>query len=89
MAGLGQGCEDVCPLKADVAQEMVVQLAEGGDLPTVLGRAGEAEEGWEEAWHLSLLFHISGTMEIAGKNNQAAFSAWVAHPASAQHSSAR
>jgi hypothetical protein len=54
--GLGQGGEDVRPLKADVAQEMVVQLAEGDDMPAVAGRAGEVEEEWDEAWHLSLLF---------------------------------
>jgi hypothetical protein len=58
VAGLGQGGEDVRPLEADVAQEMVVQFAEGGDLPTVPGRAGEVEEEGKEAGHLSLLSYF-------------------------------
>jgi hypothetical protein len=56
VAGLGQGGEDVRPLKTDVAQEVVVQFAEGDDLAAVPGRACEVEEEWEEAWHLSPLF---------------------------------
>jgi hypothetical protein len=49
VAGLGQDGEDVRPLETDVAQEMVVQLAEGDDMPTVPGRAGEMEDEGKEA----------------------------------------
>jgi hypothetical protein len=58
VAGLGQGGEDVRPLKPDVAQEVVVQLAEGDDMPAVPGRTGEAEEEWDETWHLSLFSYF-------------------------------
>jgi hypothetical protein len=35
---------------------MVVQFAEGDDVPTVPRRAGEMEDEGKEAGHLSLLF---------------------------------
>jgi hypothetical protein len=41
VAGLGQDGEDVRPLEADVAKKMVVQFAEGDDVPTVPRHAGE------------------------------------------------
>jgi hypothetical protein len=56
VAGLSQDSENVRPLEADVAQEVVIQLAEGDDLPAVPDRAGEMEEEGKEARHLSLLF---------------------------------
>ena len=55
MAGLGQDGEDVRPLKTDVAQEVIVQLAEGDDLAAVPGRGCEVEEKWDEARHLRIL----------------------------------
>jgi hypothetical protein len=55
VAGLGQDGENVRPLEADVPQETVIQFAEDSYLPAVPDRMGEAEEGWEEARHLSLL----------------------------------
>jgi hypothetical protein len=58
VAGLSQSGEDVSPLKADVAQEMIIQLAECDDVPMVPGRAGDAEEGWEEACHLRLFSYF-------------------------------
>jgi len=58
VAGLGQNGEDVRPLQADVAQEMVVQFAEGNDVPTVPGCADEMEEVWNEACHLYLLSYF-------------------------------
>ncbi len=54
MARLGQDGEDVRPLEADVALEMVIQLAERDDMPAVPGRAGEMEEEGKEARHLPL-----------------------------------
>jgi hypothetical protein len=56
VAGLGQDGEDVRPLEADVAKKMVVQFAEGDDVPTVPRRAGEMEDEGKEAGQLSLLF---------------------------------
>jgi hypothetical protein len=54
LAGLGQDGEDVRPLEADVAQEIVVQFAEGVEVPAVPGRAGKMEDEDKEARHLSL-----------------------------------
>jgi hypothetical protein len=58
MAGLGQDGEDVRPLEADVAQEMVVQLTEGDDVPAVPGHADEMEDEGKEARHLRLLWYF-------------------------------
>jgi hypothetical protein len=54
VAGLGQNGEDIRPLEADIAQEVVIQFTEGDDVPTVPGRAGEMEEEGKEARHLPL-----------------------------------
>jgi hypothetical protein len=58
VAGLGQDSEDVSPLEADVTQEMVVQLTQGGNVPTVAGHASEVKDGWYEAGHLHLLSYF-------------------------------
>jgi hypothetical protein len=55
VAGLSQNGEDVCPIDADVAEEMIVQITEGNDVPTVPGHANEMEDEGKETRHLSLL----------------------------------
>ena len=89
MAGLGKNGEDVCPIDADVAEEMIVQITESSDVPTVPGRAGKMEDEGNQARHLSLLLIFPVLWKYRAKINQAAFSARVEHPASAQHSSTR
>jgi hypothetical protein len=58
VAGLGQDGEDVCPLEADVAQEMIIESTESDNMPAVPGRTGEVEDEGKEAWHLSFLSYF-------------------------------
>ena len=58
IAGLGQNGEDVRPLETNVAQEVVVQFAEGDDLTAVPGHAHVVEEGRNEARNLRLLSYF-------------------------------
>jgi hypothetical protein len=45
VAWLGQNGEDICPLEANVAQEVVVQITERDNMPAVPGRSEEVEDG--------------------------------------------
>jgi hypothetical protein len=45
IVGLGQRSENICPLEADVAQEMIIQATEGDNMPTVPGCTEEVEDG--------------------------------------------
>ena len=60
---------DVRPLEADVAQEMVVEIAQGDEHARgcVAARAIPAEEGGEKRGIGLSFIDISGIMEIAGK----------------------
>nr|WP_246498902.1 hypothetical protein [Microvirga soli] len=58
VTGLSQDGEDVRTLEADVTQEMVVQFAEGGNVPTDLSHASEMEEEGDEAGHLRIFLYF-------------------------------